>query len=460
MADKVSKLDKDGVINYYSTYNAAKNASGNNPGDHDLIQIWADLTEQIVLKNGVDICIMPGVVIKSGSSLTTIIAPTSGDLNCNIYGQGIIKNDTNGNCILIDNQAAKLKIDCDNIEGTGGYGSSISVNIKKANKFHLTCNKVYNRDWQAIRFGELLVPGLIEDINLNISKVETGNITTSSPYTGTTAITTRGNGFIKIDEILCRNLGHCLSHREGKLTARIIKMKTLTNYIYFGSSGSTLHIAQYDGSNPGTGTQKLILYFDEIQALGSLSVDSNNAIEVSEGAGIFIGRKVFSSNSYALIIGGNDTKGYVRFDEIISEHFIALAISNNNNEITIDANYIEGNYSDVGIASVVYSSGSSSNPGNFLIKNAKIRNKNSSSTATGIFLENIYPKVTLNNVKIIAGAADGNIIYLSNGTSIDVKNYGLFGNYNINETKIKLKIGTSLTDLNYNYQCIIDPLLS
>ncbi len=54
----------------------------------------------------------------------------------------------------------------------------------------------------------------------------------------------------------------------------------------------------------------------------------------------------------------------------------------------------------------------------------------------------IYPKVTLNNVKIIAGSDDENLIYLNTGSSIDVKNYRLFGNRNP-DPKVHLKIGNA-----------------
>lgn len=70
--------------------------------------------------------------------------------------------------------------------------------------------------------------------------------------------------------------------------------------------------------------------------------------------------------------------------------------------------------------------------------------------------------MSLRNVKIVAGNTTDNIIYLSAGSFINVYNYGFFGNYDINKTKIKLKIGTGTNplDMDYNYQCIIDPLLT
>lgn len=431
---QVSILKRDGTQNtYYETYEDARDVAVSG----DVIQIWADISnEQIELLNGVDIWIAPGVEIKSGSSQTTIVAPTTGDLNCNIYGQGIIKNDTNGNCIFIDNEDAKLTIECDHIEGTGGSTSSVSVNIKKANKFYLSCNKVYNKDGQAIRIGEPLNPGLIQELNLQISKVETGN--TSSSSTGTTAITTRGNGFLKIEEILCRNLGHCLSHREGEITARIKNLTTATRRT--GNSAATVHIDQYQFGQ--VGTQKLILYFDEIKALSEgTGIVSNDGIQVREGTGIFIGRRVFSEDSAAIQIVQANTKGSVMCDEIISQSSVALTLNNFTNQITINANYIEGNES----GGVIFCEGLS----NFIIKNAKIVNNNGASPSRGIFLQpdinDDFPSVELNNVKVVSGNLDSGVIIYLNSTEefpVNIKNFGLFANRSL-ESYIDLKVGTS-----------------
>ena len=63
----VSILKRDGTATAtYSTYEAARFASVSG----DVIQIWADLTEQIILKNGVDIWIMPGVELNNTSGVT------------------------------------------------------------------------------------------------------------------------------------------------------------------------------------------------------------------------------------------------------------------------------------------------------------------------------------------------------------------------------------------------------
>ena len=64
--NQVSILKRDGSRTPYFTYADARTASVAG----DLIQIKADLNEQIMLKNGVDIWLIPGVVINSGSSQT------------------------------------------------------------------------------------------------------------------------------------------------------------------------------------------------------------------------------------------------------------------------------------------------------------------------------------------------------------------------------------------------------
>ncbi len=81
-------------------------------------------------------------------------------------------------------------------------GSEILFSCISSNAatFHLKCNKVISKNNCAI-----ILSNANSDINFNITKVETGLANDTS--TGITAIISRGNGFIKIDEILCRNLG-------------------------------------------------------------------------------------------------------------------------------------------------------------------------------------------------------------------------------------------------------------
>ncbi len=103
MATQVAVISAStGVRTFYTTYALARAAAN----ALDLIEIWADLTdEQILLKNLVNIWIVPGRVINMTSALANIVdndGTYTTAVTCNITGYGIIKNNNNsGNCIKI-----------------------------------------------------------------------------------------------------------------------------------------------------------------------------------------------------------------------------------------------------------------------------------------------------------------------------------------------------------------------
>lgn len=451
---KLSILKRNGDMSAtYPTYAAARAASVAG----DVIQIWADLNEQIPLKDRVDIWIMPGVEL---NNTTTPFSPrtvtdSSIEVHCRIYGHGKITNTgSNGKCIFLGNSLSELSVECDYVFGNDG----ICIHISQASKFHLTCNYVYNRDELAILIGNTESAGLIPDLNLNISSVQTGLAT--SFVTGITAIITRANGFIKIDEILCRNLGHCLSHREGTIIATIKKLQTTNNYLKSGAAGATVHVGQYDLNTGGLGNQKIILYFDEILALEG-EFAASLAIEHHEGTGIFIGRSVYSDSSSiqiskAALNAPILPKGYLRIDKIIGATGNALLLNDFTDQITIDADYIEGNAG--GEAGAIYSLA----PANFLLKNAKVVNKNTNIQSRGISLVAVgesLPTVELKDVKIVTSDTGGippynEIIYINIMSTINIKNYNLIANRNI-ETFVNLEIGKAA-----NYNFIFNNLLS
>lgn len=432
MPDKVSILSKTGVVTYYSTYSAARAAANPSRDDHDLIQIWADLNEPIILSDKVDIWIMPGVVIDyNPSSPSPTITDNNIAVECSIYGMGVIKNTRNNsssllNTILISNSNSKISIECDKIENDSP-GLSIACISSNAIKFYLKCNNVFGK-----RGGAIFLNNNNSNINVEVTKVETG--LEGDPNTGSSAVITRGNGFVKIDEILCRNLGHCISHRAGTITAKIKKMTTINN-----RSGviSTVHL------NQGDNNQKLILYFDEISNLAGTNT-SLCGIEVSQGTGIFIGRKVYSeilndTEGATIQIGGTSVKGFIKINEIISKNSGALVLNQFTSQILVISNYIEGN--KTGDGGVIFSYDSA----NFVLKNATVRNVNSGSSVKGIGLfknsgNGNIPNVTLQNVKIISNGA---IIYYNISLpDIDIKNYGLFGNKDI-EGNVNLEVGNA-----------------
>ncbi len=432
MADKqVSILKRDGTQStFYSTYTSAIADAISD----DVIQIWADLTEQITLKNGVDIWIMPGVMLDyNPASPGPTITDNNSPVECNIYGMGVIKNTRNitssyYNTILISSPNSKITIECDQIENDSN-SIVISCISSNAAKFYLKCNKVFGK-----RGGAIFLNNGNSDININVKEVVTG--LENDINTGSSALITKGNGVIKIDEILCRNLGHCLSHRSGTITARIKKMTTVNNR---SGNISTVHL------NQGDNNQNLILYFDEINNIKG-SVNSLAGIEVKQGTGIFIGRRIYSEDTETVIIGKNSpssvtpNKLYVRCNEIICIRRNAVTVNNSVQQCFIQANYIEANY-----LAVLYSDGS----GNFVLKNGTLKNKYSSTDAIGIGVDTNLTNITLINVKIISGnASAGRPINVGNSTQMNVFNFGLFTNAPLNASLALLKIGTSI---NYQY---------
>ncbi len=398
---KLSILKRNGDSTAtYSTYAAARLASVSG----DVIQIWADLlTEQIVLKDKVDIWIMPGVVIDNTSGGATI-TDNNDSVNCNIYGFGKIYNSNTNSpfyeCIKISNGNTQLTVECDHIESLGGLNVQFlqapCIYIINGKKFHLKCNTVYNCRNTGLWIGS--TTNIIPDVNLNIKKIETGSIDpNNNTYYGSTALITHGIGFIKVNEILCSNAGHCISHRAGTITAIIKKMKTVNNIS--GLSISTVHLDQ------GNNSQKLILYFDEILNLAGLS-SSFAGIELKQGTGIFIGREVYAKDGNAIDISGDSVKGSVTCNDVISEFASGVRIDLVNNQFIINANFITG-YSLYGC---IYAQSDA----NLLIKNAKLINTDTSSNSRCFVLEQVsnqIPNITIKNIKSVTGNISGGSIF-------------------------------------------------
>ncbi|MBK9331098.1 MAG: hypothetical protein IPM96_01540 [Ignavibacteria bacterium] len=419
MATEVSVLDKDGDVTYYSNYADATTDIINSEIEHPLVQIWADLDEQIILLDGVDIWIAPGVTISNSSGDT--ITDNNVAVKCNISGYGKLTQTSTSFYAVCNftNSNSKVSVKCDIIENESAGQACVSSSAKK---FHLECNLVYGKS----HGGVYLNNNNSDDLNINAEKIVTGEITELS--SGTTAIISRGNGFMHINEILCRNLGHCISHREGEITANIKKLTTKMN---IANAIAAVHLDQ------GTGTQKLILYFDEILNFNG-SFNSGIGIYLHEGKGIFIGRRVYSENEEGVDISGDNTKGYIKINEIISLNKAAIRSFSNNEQLIIDSDYIVG----FGFTGSVYIQ----DDANLLLKNAKIINTDDTSDSKCIVLEKpdtLLPNLTLNNVKAVTGNTSiGTIIFQAGFTGISIKNYGFFANKSL-DTGISLVIGDS-----------------
>jgi len=460
--NKVSILHRDGSLNDYSSYSAARSAAA----PKDLIQIWADLNEQIILLNGVDIWIAPGVRLDyNPPSLSTPPGPTITDNGetcvCKIYGYGKIVNTYNitpwYECIKTTDPDTELSVECDVIEGKGGTVNAFTntitgaaVFISKGQKFHLNCNKVINPVTAGLYIGSTInVPDYhVNDVNITVERVEiTGTATNPQAF----GVMTSGSGFINIDQIIINHHGHCLLHMKGNITASIRKMLAFTNNNSDPDPAVTLN---HGGTTP---SQKLVLYFDEIQNLRTELLVSGGGVLVIQGTGIIVGRRVHSIDGVAIYYSGSNTQGSIYCNDIISENSRAMELDNFTTQIIVDANNIIGNQG--GELGAIYSI-----LANIFIKNARIVNLHTDSESRGIVLVRVSSNITsltLQNIKIITQSTGGmppynEIILVNNASNVDVKNFGLFVNRNV-ETYINLEIGIKdPMDPDYNYLFIVN----
>lgn len=174
-------------------------------------------------------------------------------------------------------------------------------------------------------------------------------------------------------------------------------------------------------------------------------------MKVSQGIANIIGRRIYSNLGYALNLISNIVSANILCIDIISG-VRCINIDNDDDQIIIDANYIEGN---IGATDgVVYCN----NHGKFLLRNAKIKNLRTSGTSPfsiGIYLGAMGTiSMELENIIIVTGdshATDARTIV--SAVARTVKNLGLFTNKP--NTNITFQIGTT-----GNFKYIVSPDVS
>ena len=449
MATEVAVINSgSGVQTFYSTYAAARLAAS----ALDLIQIWADLTdEQILLKDKVDVSIAPGRIINMTSALPTIVDNDSGyatAVTCNITGYGIIKNDNNsGNCIKIINGSSNVSIQCDSIEGLGGVGvtgdpyegaSVLVTNITDAQKFSLICNKVINQYNAAIAFDTVTNGTNKNTINIKVKRIDTGVVDDDF---GGPGLAIKGTGFIDIEEIICYNNNQCLLFQGGTVIANILKMTT-RNINHF----SAPYVPAVEVSG-GDGTQKLTLYFDEIQILSV----GGDAVKISNGTATLIGRRTYSQSGLSMDLSSN---AECLVDEIISGTKGIYIHNGSSQKIIIEANYIEGSNGNDGVIK-------SATGSNYVLRNAKIKNTYTRSSlpySRGIYIDDGNANdqsIEIENLIIVTGIGTNDFSIFRNGSNnIDIKNLGLFVKRKKSDN-VMLKIGTGIEPPDGNFKYII-----
>ena len=373
-------------------------------------------------------------------------------VTCSITGNSIIRNSgsSSGNCIKVSNGSSNISIQCDYIEGIGGFGSTgnlyngasvLITNITDAQRFSLACNKISNQYNSAIAFDTVSSGTNKNTVNIKVNKIDTGVIDDDNV---TPSVVLKGTGFIEIEEINSLNSGSCLLHQAGTITANILKMIT-KNVNHF--SAPYFPTVEVSG---GDGTQKLTLYFDEIQNL--LSSDT---VKVSNGTATFIGRRIYSQSGLSMDLSSNVD---CICDEIISGTKGIYIHNSSTKKIIIDANKIEGSNGNNGVVK-------SANGSNYVLRNAKIKNISNSGDSVCIYIDSgstlTSQTIEIENLILVSGnVSSGKTIFRAGSTAINVKNLGLFVNKAIDEDMIILEIGLGLDDPDYNYKYIVSTDIS
>ncbi|MBK6504652.1 MAG: hypothetical protein IPG02_03085 [Ignavibacteria bacterium] len=424
MATEVSLRDiTTGVPVFYSKYEDARD----NANDYDVISIYANLDEQIVLKNLVDVYIDPGTVVNfSGKGPT--ITDNGEQYKCNITGGGIITNTYSETdkeeYIEISNSASEVNIECYRIENEGDNSSvtgGAAVDIISAARFSLICNRVFSKYNTAITISDC------PDFFMNVVSAESGTL--QNPNTGAPVLLIEAAGSMYMNELTCKGYGSCFVHKDGIVAANINKISTLFPDSETPSTASPTLLL-----TGGTGDQDLVLYFDGIR---NLNINEGDAVKITEGKAFLIGRSINCTQGKSLDLIENIVSAFIQCDEIISLTQ-GINIENSDEPVVIDANYIEGSDGNYGVVKCNDSC-------NVVLRNAKIVNT-TESTSIGIYItnaNNINQKIEIENLILITGIeidVDYSIFRVGMDNTLEIKNLLLFVKKSVSDN-ISLTIG-------------------
>lgn len=335
----------NGKSKFFSSINSAVNEANASSGNVIVHRKTTPYDESILLKNNVSITLEEGAIVTCSTLNTPVFYDGWTDVNCKILGSGIIKQTSattaSGTAaILISNTGSEIVIECDYIESTGGtaydgaYGKIVSGYTScirsSAKSTTIKANKIISKSGVGI-----YITDLATDFNIDVGLIETGivpiNINDPNKLTGSTALLTYGDGFVKINKIVCNNNGHAFSHRRGKCVAHIDKIYKTTNDLYV-SAVSCLGDQSYNDV-------ELTLFFDEIISYPGLAGASPTTIECGRGVMNLYGRRIGCSSEAAVVFTHSSTgpeglpgtpTGIIEVDEIYSSNWYAVSIDSNN----------------------------------------------------------------------------------------------------------------------------------
>lgn len=282
-----------GDITFYSDYAEARD----NASSGDTIQVWADLDEEILLKDGVNVWVAPGRILDRTTAGPTV---TDGGrpIVSTLSGNAIIKNSYETTiptieyfeCINISNSESSVIVKCDEVRALGNPIDTIqgpTINIQNAKSFSLYCNEISNKSNSCIFITEC------NRVIIDCLKIESGydGENVGAPVISNSCVFSE----INAQQIICNGFGSCIVHKDGVMVANSLKVTTK-------NSGTTSAPTILIGD--GSGTQIMNLNFDELQNLNDIGGDT---IKVDEGRINFVGRRIFSLVGFTLDIQSDAT---------------------------------------------------------------------------------------------------------------------------------------------------------
>jgi len=408
----------NGKSKFFSTINSAVNEANASFGNVIVHRKTTPYDESIQLKNNVSITLEEGAIVTCSTLNTPVFYDGGSNVNCKILGSGIIKQTSattaaNTAAILISGTDSEVLIECDYIEATGGtaydgiYGKVVSgyTSCIKSNAKNTTikANKIISKSGIGI-----YISNLATNFNIDVGEIETGIVPVSendpNKLTGSTALITYGDGFVKVNKIVCNNNGHAFSHRRGKCVAHIDKIYKTTNDLFV-----TAVSCKGDQSYNDV---ELSLFFDEIASYTGINYPSPSAIECGRGVMNLYGRRISSVTEAAVVFTHSDSgpeglpgmpTGIIEVDEIYSAGWYAISIdSNNTTPIVIKNTKIYANgYAGLpmGALSVGGHDGSSSN-NSIILRNCHIQQLTNNTTCHAIRVGNGTQTIVLSGCEI------------------------------------------------------------
>lgn len=335
----------NGKSKFFSSINSAVNEANASSGNVIVHRKTTPYDESILLKNNVSITLEEGAIVTCSTLNTPVFYDGWSDVNCKILGSGIIKQTSattaSGTAaILISGTNSEIVIECDYVEATGGtaydgaYGKIVSGYTScirsSAKSTTIKANKIISKSGVGI-----YITDLATNFNIDVGEIETGIVPVDNndpnKITGSTALITYGDGFVKANKIVCNNNGHAFSHRRGKCVAHIDKIYKTTNDL-FVSAVSCLGTQSYNDV-------ELTLFFDEIASYAGINYPSPTTIECGRGIMNLYGRRISCATEAAVVFTHSDTgpeglpgtpTGIIEVDEIYSGNWYAVSIDANN----------------------------------------------------------------------------------------------------------------------------------